>query len=257
MALPFIYGPKSCSTRANFPPLVPLIRIVLFARLPLPLTLCGQFNNSIFQLTLTDIIMKKFSLAVIASAIIAASGSAFADDPVTPTPTLGGSGKITFTGVINNDACSVDGANSDRTISVDMGNVSIKDMGTAENPAAGRVTAKDFNLNVNCNAGTKVAMIFDANNGGSGLVTAKKVLALNAGSASAKNVGIALLDSNGALIDLSSPSTARIESTIHGQGSEGGDATLSFAAAYVTTAAAGSAVAGRGDATLPFILQYE
>ncbi len=117
--------------------------------------------------------MKKFSLAVIASAIIAASGSAFADDPA-PTPTLGGSGKITFTGVINNDACSVDGANSDRTISVDMGNVSIKDMGTAENPTAGRVTAKDFNLNVNCNQGTKVAMIFDANNVGSGLAPGKK-----------------------------------------------------------------------------------
>ncbi|WP_438868312.1 fimbrial protein [Pseudomonas sp. L1(2025)] len=199
--------------------------------------------------------MKKFSLAVIASAIIAASGSAFADD--TATPTLGGSGKITFTGVINNDACSVDGANSDRTISVDMGNVSIKDMGTAENPTAGRVTAKDFNLNVNCNQGTKVAMIFDANNGGSGLVTGKKVLALNPGSATAQNVGIALLDSNGSLIDLSSPSTARIESTMHGAGTAGGDATLSFAAAYVTTAAAGSSTAGRGDATLPFILQYE
>ena len=200
--------------------------------------------------------MKKFSLAVIASAIIAASGSAFAADPAA-TPTLGGSGKITFTGVINNDACSVDGANSDRTISVDMGNVSIKDMGTAENPTAGRVTAKDFNLNVNCNQGTKVAMIFDANNGGSGLVTGKKVLALNPGSATAQNVGIALLDSKGSLIDLSSPSTARIESTMHGAGTEGGDATLSFAAAYVTTAAAGSSTAGRGDATLPFILQYE
>jgi major type 1 subunit fimbrin (pilin) len=75
-----------------------------------------------------DIIMKKFSLAVIASAILCASGSAFAEETAAPTPTLGGSGKITFTGVINNDACSVDGANSDRTISVDMGNVSIKDM---------------------------------------------------------------------------------------------------------------------------------
>jgi major type 1 subunit fimbrin (pilin) len=204
-----------------------------------------------------DIIMKKFSLAVIASAILCASGGAFAEEPVVPKPTLGGSGKITFTGVINNDACSVDGANSDRTISVDMGNVSIKDMGTAENPTAGRVTAKDFNLNVNCNQGTKVAMIFDANNGGSGLVTGKNVLALNPGSATAQNVGIALLDSKGTLIDLSSPATARIESTMHGQGTEGGDATLSFAAAYVTTGAAGASTAGRGDATLPFILQYE
>ncbi len=51
-----------------------------------------------------DIIMKKFSLAVITSAILCASGSAFAEEPVVPKPTLGGSGKITFTGVINNDA---------------------------------------------------------------------------------------------------------------------------------------------------------
>lgn len=199
--------------------------------------------------------MKKFSLALIAVSVIAASSSVFADDPVAPT--LGGSGKITFTGVINNDACSVDGANSDRVISVDMGSVSIKDMGTAENPAAGRVTAKDFNLSVNCNKGTKVAMIFDASSGGSGLVTGKKVLALAPGNGSASNVGIALLDSQGALIDLSSAATARIESGMRGQGTEGGDATLSFAAAYVTTGAVGASTAGRGDATLPFILQYE
>ncbi|MGF6154143.1 fimbrial protein [Pseudomonas fluorescens] len=197
--------------------------------------------------------MKKFSLALIAISVIAASGSAFAADP----PTQGGSGKITFTGVINNDACSVDGANADRVISVNMGAVSIKDMGTAESPASGRVTAKDFNLNVNCNLGTKVAMIFDANSGGSGLVTGKKVLALTKGTGTAANVGIALLDSNGALIDLSSKTTAKIQSGMHGTGTAGGDTTLNFSAAYVTTGAAGTSTAGRGDATLPFILQYE
>lgn len=44
---------------------------------------------------------------------------------------------------------------------------------------------------------------------------------------------------------------------MHGVGAAGGDATLSFSAAYVTTGAEGTATAGRGDATLPFILQYE
>lgn len=44
---------------------------------------------------------------------------------------------------------------------------------------------------------------------------------------------------------------------MHGAGTAGGDATLSFAAAYVTTAATNASTAGRGDATLPFILQYE
>lgn len=196
--------------------------------------------------------MKNISLATLALSVIAASGSVFAADPIE-----GGKGKISFTGVINNDACSVDGANADRVIAMDMGTVSIKDMGTAESPASGRVTGKDFNLKVNCNLGTKVSMIFDATSGGSGLVTGKKVLALTKGTGTAANVGIALLDSNGALIDLTSKTTSMIQSDVHGTGAAGGDATLSFSAAYVTTGAAGTATAGRGDATLPFILQYE
>lgn len=201
-----------------------------------------------------DITVKNFSLAALALSVIATSASVFAAGPV---PADGGKGKITFTGVINNDACSVDGANADRVIAMDMGNVSIKDMGTAENPASGRITGKGFNLNVNCNQGTKVSMIFDATSGGSGLVTGKNVLALTKGTGTASNVGIALLDSKGALIDLSSKATAKIQSDVHGTGATGGDATLSFSAAYVTTGAAGTATAGRGDATLPFILQYE
>lgn len=199
--------------------------------------------------------MKNISLAALALSIIAASGSAFAEDPVGPVK--GGSGKISFTGLINNDACSIDGANNERVIAIDMGNVSVKDMGTAESPASGRVTGKGIDLNVNCNLGTKVSMIFDANSGGSGLVTGKKVLALTQGTGTAKNVGIALIDSEGKLIDLSSKTTAKIQSDMHGDGAAGGDAILSFSAAYVTTGAAGTATAGRGDATLPFILQYE
>lgn len=199
--------------------------------------------------------MNKFSLAALTLSLLTASAGALAVEATGPV--TGGSGKISFTGVINNDACSVDGANADRVIAVDMGSVAIKDMGTAENPTAGRVTGKDFDLNVNCNLGTKVAMIFDANSGGSGLVTGKKVLALTKGTGTAANVGIALLDPNGNLIDLSSAATAKIQSDVHGTGAEGGDATLSFSAAYVTTGAAGTATAGRGDATLPFILQYE
>ncbi|MFJ2709436.1 fimbrial protein [Pseudomonas sp. NPDC087346] len=198
--------------------------------------------------------MNKFSMALLAVAVMGTCTFASAADE---TPVKGGSGQIAFTGVINNDACSVDGANADRMISVDMGSVSIKDMGTAESPASGRVTGKDFNLNVNCNAGTKVSMVFDPASGGSGLVTGKKVLALTKGSGTAANIGIALLDSNGQLIDLSSKTTAKITAETHGTGAAGGDSTLSFSAAYVTTGAAGTATAGRGDATLPFILEYQ
>ncbi|MBP5946880.1 MULTISPECIES: fimbrial protein [unclassified Pseudomonas] len=199
--------------------------------------------------------MKNFSIALLAAAILGASCNALAEDPVKPTQ--GGSGQISFTGVINNDACSVDGSDANRVIAVNMGDVSIKDMGTAANPAGGRVAGNHFNLNVNCNKGTKVAMIFDPSSGGSGFVPDdKKLLALTPGNGTATNVGIALLDSNGVQINLSNRNDARIEAGMHGAGEFGGDSTLSFSAAYVTTGVEGSATAGRGDATLPFILEY-
>ncbi|MDH4555996.1 type 1 fimbrial protein [Pseudomonas sp. BN417] len=192
--------------------------------------------------------MKKFSLAVLAMSVIAASGAAFAAEP--PTSTKAGTGQISFTGVINNDACSVEGSTGkEKAIAVDMGNVSIKDMGTDTAPNAGRLSANDINLNINCNAGTKVSMKFDA---AGKLVEGKKVLKLTQGQNTAKNVGIAILDSNGNVVDLTSDTTAKIDSTLNG-----GDATLTFAAAYVTTADPKTAGPGDGNATLPFTLYYE
>ncbi|MEY9335651.1 major type 1 subunit fimbrin (pilin) [Pseudomonas protegens] len=196
--------------------------------------------------------MKKMTRALLALSIIAATGNALAADPVTPTKA--GSGTINFTGTINNDACSVEGAGSNKTISVAMGEVSIKDMGTATAPKGnGTLSAENFDMKINCNAGTKVAMIFEPTRGaGSGIEPGTKVLRLIDGLGAAKGIGIALLDSNGAVIDLSSPSTAKIENTL-----QDSNATLKFSAAYVTTVDPKLAVAGRGDATLPFTLQYE
>ncbi|VFB20354.1 fimbrial protein [Pseudomonas fragi] len=198
--------------------------------------------------------MKKLCLAILSLSALAASGATFAES----VTVKGGSGQINFMGFINNDACSVDGSTGkDKVISVDMGNVSIKDMGSDTAPNAGRISANDFNLKVNCNAGTKVSMVFKPSlNGGSGLVTGKKVLKLQ-GTDAAKGVGIALLDSDGALIDLTSDTTALVTTGLSGEKAVGGDGTLSFAAAYVTTGDAATAVAGTGNATLPFVLQYE
>jgi len=195
--------------------------------------------------------MKTFSRALLALSIFAAAGNALAADPV---PTKAGSGTINFTGTINNDACSVDGAGTNKTISVNMGEVSIKDMGTATAPkGSGTLSAENFEMKINCNAGTKVAMLFEPTSGkGSGLVTGTGVLKVIDGLGAAKNIGIALLDSNGALIDLKSPATAKVESNL-----QDSNASLKFSAAYVTTADPKLAVAGRGDATLPFTLQYE
>lgn len=190
--------------------------------------------------------MKKFSLAFLTMSLLAATGSAFAE------PTKAGSGQINFTGVINNDACSIDGSTGkEKAIAVDLGTVSVKDMGTTSAPGAGRLGAADFSLKVNCNAGTKVSMLFDAK-AGSGVVAGQGVLALDPGTDAAKGVGIALMDSNGNVIDLSAPATAKIETDLNDK-----DATLSFAAAYVTTGDPKTATAGNANATLPFTLQYE
>lgn len=193
--------------------------------------------------------MKKLSLAFMTLSMLAATGNAFAADPV-----KAGSGNINFSGTINNDACSVQDSDLNKTISVPMGEVSIKDMGTASAPiGSGKLSTENFDMKINCNAGTKVSMIFEAKKGaGSGLVDGTGVLKLIDGLGAAKNIGIALLDANGALIDLSSPATAKIENNL-----QDGNTSLKFSAAYVTTGAAGTAVAGRGDATLPFTLQYE
>ncbi|CRL48285.1 fimbrial protein [Pseudomonas sp. SIMBA_041] len=195
--------------------------------------------------------MKKLSLALMTLSMLAATGNAFAADPVV---TKAGSGTINFSGIINNDACSVQGSDLNKTISVPMGEVSIKDMGTATAPKGnGKLSAENFDMKISCNAGTKVSMIFEAKKGaGSGLVDGTGVLKLIDGLGAAKNIGIALLNADGALIDLSSPATAKIENNL-----QDGNTSLKFSAAYVTTGAAGTAVAGRGDATLPFTLQYE
>lgn len=197
--------------------------------------------------------MNKLSRTLLALSVFMAANSAMAaGEP--GTPTVAGTGTINFTGAINNDACSVDGIGANKTISVNMGEVSIKDMGTAAAPKGiGAPSVENFEMTVNCNAGTKVAMIFKPTSGkGSGLVTGTGVLKVIDGLGAAKNIGIALLDANGALIDLKSPTTAKIESNLQDT-----SASLKFSAAYVTTADPKTAVAGRGDATLPFTLQYE
>ncbi|ALI02908.1 long polar fimbrial protein LpfA [Pseudomonas sp. FW306-02-F02-AA] len=196
--------------------------------------------------------MKKLSLTLLTLSMLAAAGQSFAADPVVPTKA--GSGTINFSGVINNDACSIEDAGIGKTISVPMGDVSIKDMGTASAPkGSGKLSAENFDMKINCNAGTKVAMIFQPTTGaGTGLVTGTKVLKLIDGVGAARGIGIALLDANGDQIDLSSPTAAKIENTL-----QDGNATLKFSAAYVTTGDVKTAVAGRGDATLPFTLQYE
>jgi major type 1 subunit fimbrin (pilin) len=190
--------------------------------------------------------------------------SLFGLTSITQAATAGGSGTINFTGEVNNDACTVGNAvGNDKVISVEMGNVAIKDMGTEAAPMSGIISQRDYSININCNLGTKVSLRFSPTTGGPGVVPGKKVLALAPGLDSATGVGIALLDGSGNLIDLSSATTAKLDATLAGgrPGAEdgdptiGGNSTVRFAAAYVTT---GTALKpGAVNSTLPFILEYE
>lgn len=197
--------------------------------------------------------MKKTVLALTVTSLFGLSS-------MTQAATAGGSGLINFTGTVNNDACTV---GNDKVISVEMGNVAIKDMGTEASPQSGVISQRDYSVSINCNLGTKVTFRFSPTKGGPGVVPGKKVLALTPGLDSATGVGIALLDSSGKLIDLSSVATAKIDASLLGgtPGSEasdptkGGTSTLRFAAAYVTTG--GDTKPGVANSTLPFILEYE
>lgn len=202
--------------------------------------------------------MKKLSLALLTLSILTITSNTFAaegDEGGSPGgPSKAGSGTISFTGIVNNDACSIEGADLNKNISVTMGEVSIKDMGTADSPIAnGKVSSENFSMNVNCNAGTKVSMIFEPTTGaGSGILEGTKVLRLTDGLGAAKNIGIALIDANGEVIDLTSRTTAKIENNL-----QDNNTSLKFSAAYVTSGDLKDVVAGRADATLPFTLEYE
>ncbi|MCY1308046.1 hypothetical protein D9M70_580280 [compost metagenome] len=93
-------------------------------------------------------------------------------------------------------------------------------------------------------------MVLDPTAGGSGVVGNTKLLALNPGYNSAKGIGIAIMNSSGEVLDLKTK--PQIPAVVNGQ-----DATVSFAAAYVTTGDPKAATPGDGNATLPFTLLYE
>ncbi|MFJ1340229.1 fimbrial protein [Pseudomonas caricapapayae] len=183
--------------------------------------------------------MKKLSLATLLS--VFASGGAFA---------ASGGGTINFTGTINNDACTVDNANNDKSFAVDLGNVSIKDLQT--NVEAGRRTPVDFKFDIHCSPGTAVKIQFDASSG-SGSHAPSGALKLIPGTDAATGVAIAVLRDNGSVIDLNSSAGGEIKTDL----SEAGSTTMGFSAGYVLTSTAEAAKPGRADATLPFILEYE
>lgn len=191
--------------------------------------------------------MKKLLLSV---AVISAMGLSATSNAAT-TPTVGASGTITFTGVINTDSCVVhsDGPGSTGSnLTYNLGTVSSNTLGSEDQPATSgtSMTALPTNLNlvVECStATTSVDLKLTPT-----LVSGKGI----AVTGGAQNVQIMLTKADNSIIDFSSGS-----STINGVIS-GGNSSMNLKAYY--TRKAGKTVAdvtaGQANATLAYTLSY-
>lgn len=168
---------------------------------------------------------------IIVLAILA--GSAFA------SVANAASGTINFTGNVTADACTVSSASQNQT--VDLGTVSVKDF-----PAAGATTG-DGRITVvltNCPASALTAAV---SFGGPADATNPNILAL-ASTATAKNVGIALFESDNVTdLPLATKSKTHTLSTT-------ADTTLTYFAKYKSTAA--TVTPGTANAAADFTVLY-
>lgn len=192
-------------------------------------------------------------LAVLATL---AMSPAFADTQTPEAPKdITFDGQIDFTGKVVADTCRLSSPNGDASsIKVDMGAVSIEDIGTVEAPIFSGSGSKQVDFNINCKTEAKVSMTLNGKS--PEVVTGNKILRVNNGSTSAgfaKGVGIALYDKSGSgstAFDLTNG--ALLKETTAGQVNE--VRRVSFAAAYVKN---GTPSAGIANASLPFTLTYQ
>lgn len=185
---------------------------------------------------------------------ILAALAAFAVSPVF-ADTL--SGQIDFTGKVISDSCRLSSPNGDATsIKVDMGTVSVEDIGTVANPKFTGAGSKQVDFNIICSTASKVTM----NLAGTApeVLSGNNILRVNNGTQSAgfaRGVGIAVFDSAVAANPKAYDLTNGILLKEDAAGVAGEVRHVSFAAAYVTTGA--MQVPGIANASLPFTLTYE
>ncbi|WP_445989602.1 fimbrial protein [Chromobacterium haemolyticum] len=187
----------------------------------------------------------KFVLAALAAFVVS---PAFAESL---------SGQIDFTGKVIADSCRLSSPNGDATsIKVDMGTVSVEDIGTVASPKFTGSGSRQVDFNIICKTASKVSMHLAG--AAPEVLSGNNILRVNNGTSSAgfaRGVGIAVFDSaavaspkafdltNGAL--LKEEAAGAIDEVRH----------VSFAAAYVTTG--DTQVPGIANASLPFTLTYE
>lgn len=197
---------------------------------------------------------KKGQIVLAALAALAMS-PAFADGETKPDPvTL--AGQIDFTGKVVADSCRLSSPNGDAaSIKVDMGTVSVDDIGTVTSPKFTGSGSKQVDFNIICKTATMVSMALAGTT--PEVVAGNKILRVNNGTSSAgfaQGVGIALYDKSGSgatAYDLTSGSLLKEAAS----GAAGEVRRVSFAAAYVTNGA--TQKPGIANASLPFTLTYE
>ncbi|PXX73156.1 Pilin (type 1 fimbria component protein) [Pseudomonas sp. LAMO17WK12:I10] len=159
---------------------------------------------------------------------------------------------IVFRGELVAASCIVSGNGSPGDIEVNMGSVSIADLGTGAPGDYGAQTS--IELDINCAsgmAGLRTVKMNFAPRSGSGLnPDDNRLLALTPGGAS--GVGIALIDESNAIVNLGAGETINAALQVNG---DTASATLNMRAAYISAGA--PAQVGIANATMPFTLTYE
>ncbi len=190
--------------------------------------------------------MKK-NLAALALVSALASGSVLAN---------AGSGDIHFYGAVNNGACEIDTTNA---IEVDLGSVPLKKLADAAAPYSSQ---KNVPINL---LGCKLADGVDANgdpkfiskvqvtfNGQSDASNGALIASLGA---TAQGVGVRMINSNGALIDINGDAAARTSPEINLPSQDDTPITLNFAARMEANGA--TLVPGTVDANATYTLSYK
>ncbi|MDP9529572.1 fimbrial protein [Pseudomonas protegens] len=190
--------------------------------------------------------MKKLSLVLGLSSVFTCSPFAMAALEV------GGGGVVNFNGLVKTDSCYPVSGTSD--ISVSLGEVQARELGTVSAPKGGTGASTPFSIK--CSKGAKVQMSFKP--AAADKLESGKALRVNEGVTSAgfaQNVAIVMLKPDGSAMDLG---TEFYEASF-GTGATGGTVNIPLKAAYVMTTGAtvDTVVGGVANAKMPFVLSYE
>lgn len=190
--------------------------------------------------------MKKLSLVLGFSSVFACSSFAMA------AAEAGGGGIVNFSGQVKADSCYPVSGTSD--VSVALGEVQARELGTVSAPKGGMGTSTKFQIK--CSKGSKVQMSFKP--AAADKLESGKALRVNEGVTSAgfaQNVAIVMLKPDGSAMDLGS----EFYEASFGADATGGTVSIPLKAAYVMTSGAtvDTVVGGIANAQMPFVLSYE